>query len=109
MIKRDFSRDCTKNKESFNNNKRHHAHTAKEDETTNKICKREKYVSNEAYVPISALTGTISHGINDWFLTSGESKYMMGYKESFVNMSEHESPHKASPKSRKAESRKLKS
>ena len=43
---------------------------------------------------ISALTDTISHGSNDWLVDSGASKHMMGYKESFVNMSEHESPHK---------------
>ena len=43
---------------------------------------------------ISALTGTISHGSNDWIIDSGASKHMMGFKESFVILSEHESPHK---------------
>ena len=43
---------------------------------------------------ISALTGTITHGSNDWLVDSGVSKHMMRYKESFVNMYEHESPHK---------------
>ena len=43
---------------------------------------------------ISTLTGTISHGINDWLVDSGEYKQMVGYKESFINMYEHESPHK---------------
>ena len=43
---------------------------------------------------ISALTGTISHGSNDWLVDSGASNHMMRYKESFVNMFEHESPHK---------------
>ena len=43
---------------------------------------------------ISALTGTISHGSNDCRVDSGASKHMMGYKELFVNMSEHDSPHK---------------
>ena len=43
---------------------------------------------------ISTLTGTISHGSNNWLVDSGASKHMMGYKESFVNMSKHESPHK---------------
>ena len=43
---------------------------------------------------ISTLTGTISHGSNDWHVDSGASKHMTGYKESFVIMSEHESPHK---------------
>ena len=43
---------------------------------------------------VSVLTGTISHGSNDWVVDSGDSKHMMGYKESFVNMYEDESPHK---------------
>ena len=43
---------------------------------------------------ISALTGTISHKSNDWLVDSGASKHMSGYKESFVNMSKHHSPHK---------------
>ena len=43
---------------------------------------------------ISPLTGTISHGSNDWLVVSGESKHKMGYKESFINMSKHDSPHK---------------
>ena len=43
---------------------------------------------------ISTLTGTISHEGNDRIVDSGASKHMMRYKESFVNMSIHESPHK---------------
>ena len=43
---------------------------------------------------ISTLSGTISHRRNDWLVDSGDSKHMMGYKESFVNMSKHESPQK---------------
>ena len=27
-------------------------------------------------------------------MDSGDSKHMMGYKESFINMYEHDSPHK---------------
>ena len=37
---------------------------------------------------------TISHGSNDWLIDSGASKHMMGFKESFVKLSKHESPHK---------------
>ena len=83
-----FARDCPIRK------KRHHAHIAKDDEPIKKIFKREKDDSDEEYVLISTLTGTISHGSNDWLVDSGASKHMMGYKESFTNMSEHESPHK---------------
>ena len=43
---------------------------------------------------ISTLTHIITHESNDWLMDSGVSKHMTGYKESFVNMSEHESPHK---------------
>ena len=43
---------------------------------------------------IFAITGTISHGSNDWLIDSGASKHMTGFKESFVKLSEHESPHK---------------
>ena len=37
---------------------------------------------------------TITHGSHDWLIDSGDSKHMMGFKESFVKLSEHESPHK---------------
>ena len=37
---------------------------------------------------------TITHGSNDWLIDSGASKHMIGFKESFVILSEHESPHK---------------
>ena len=41
----------------------------------------------------SALIGTISHGCDDWLIDSGASKHMTGFiKESFVKLSEHESP-----------------
>ena len=43
---------------------------------------------------ISALTRTVTHGSNDWLIDSGASKHMMRLKESFVKLSEHESPHK---------------
>ena len=38
--------------------------------------------------------GNITHGSNDWIIDSGASKHMTGFKESFVRLSEHESPHK---------------
>ena len=36
----------------------------------------------------------MSHGSNDWLVDSGAYKHMTGYKDSFINMSEHGSPHK---------------
>ena len=38
--------------------------------------------------------GTITHGSNDWLIDSGDSKHMKRFKESFVKLYEHESPHK---------------
>ena len=38
--------------------------------------------------------GTISYGSNDWLIDSGASNNMTGFKESFVKLFEHESPHK---------------
>ena len=44
---------------------------------------------------ISTLIGNINHGSNDWLIDSGASKHMTRFKESFVILSKHESPHKA--------------
>ena len=43
---------------------------------------------------ISTLTGNITHGSNDWLIYSGASKHISRFKESFVKLLEHESPHK---------------
>ena len=43
---------------------------------------------------ISALTGTVTHGSNDWLVDSGAFNHMIGYKDSLINLLEHESPHK---------------
>ena len=42
----------------------------------------------------SNLIGTITHGRNDWLIDSGDSKHMTRFKEYFVKLFEHESPHK---------------
>ena len=74
----------------------HHAHTTEGDDPPRKKVKQESEdsSSDEEYVLISALTRTITHGSNDWLIDSGASKHMTGFKESFVNLFEHESPHK---------------
>ena len=74
--------------------RRHHA--AEDDEPSRK---RSRYESEDSssedeYVLISSLTGNITHGSDDWLIDSGASKHMTGFKESFVILSEHESPHK---------------
>ena len=34
--------------------------------------------------------GNITHGSSYWLIDSGASKHMMGFKESFLKLSEHE-------------------
>ena len=76
-----FARDCPKNKNSSHKKKRkrrHHAHAAEDDESSTKRIKQESddSSSDEEYVLISTLTGTITHGSNDWLIDSGASKHM---------------------------------
>ena len=71
-------------------------HTTEDDEPSKKRTRYESEDSSseDEYVLISTLTGNITHGSNDWLIDSGASKHMTGFKESFVKLSEHESPHK---------------
>ena len=83
-------------KKKKGNTIRHHAHATEDYEPSIKRIRQESddSSSDEEYVLISALTGTVSHGSNDWPIDSGASKHMTGFKESFVKLSEHESPQK---------------
>ena len=38
--------------------------------------------------------GTVTHGSKDWLIDSGASNLMTRFKECFVKLSEHNSPHK---------------
>ena len=49
--------------------------------------------SDEEYVLISALMGTVTHGSKDWLIES-ELSHMTRFKEYFMKISEHNSPHK---------------
>ena len=95
-----FARDCPRNKDKSHkrkgNKKRHHAHAAEDDESSKKRIKQDSdgSSSDEEYVLISGLMRTITHGRNDWLIDSGVSKHMTGFKESFIKLSKHESPHK---------------
>ena len=81
-----FSKDCPKNRGSSHKKKdikrKHHAHTTEDDEPPRKRVKEESEdsSSDEEYVLISSLTGTITHGSNDWIIDSGDSKHMTGFK-----------------------------
>ena len=82
-------------KKKKENKRRHHAHVAEDDESSTKRVKQESdSSSDEEYVLISILTGTVSHGSNYWLIDNGASKHMTGFEDSFVKLSEHESPHK---------------
>ena len=87
-----LARDCPRNKDRFHkrkgNKKRHHAHAAEDDDPSKKIIKQDSdgSSSDEEYVLISALTGTVTHGSNDWIIDNGASKHMTGFKESFVKL-----------------------
>ena len=88
---RDFPRNKDRSLKRKGTKKRHHPHAAEDDDPSKKRIKQD---SDEEYVLISALTGNITHGSNDWLIDSGASKHMIGFKESFVKLFEHESPHK---------------
>ena len=82
-------------KKKKENKRIHHAHAVEDNEPSTKRVRQESdSSSDEEYVLISALTGTISHGSNDWLIDISASKHITGFKESFVKLSEHESPHK---------------
>ena len=95
-----YARNCP-NKQKIikkRNKRRHHAHAAEDDEP---YWKRSRYESEDSssedeYVLISALIGNITHGSDDWLIDSGDSKHLIGFKESFVRLLEHESPNKDS-------------
>ena len=95
-----YAIECPRNKnvshEKKGNKRRHHAHAAEDDEPSTKRIRHESddSSSEEEHVFISALMGNITHGGNDWLIDSGASKHMIGFKESFVKLLEHESPHK---------------
>ena len=80
-----FARNCPMNKNGSkkkkNSKRRHHAHTTEDDDPARKKVKQE---SEDEYVLISSLMGTVTHARKDWHIDSGDSKNMMGLKESFV-------------------------
>ena len=80
----------------FKSTKRRSHHHREDDEPSKKRTRYESEdsSSDEEYVLIFSLTENITHGRNDWLIDSGASKHMTGFKESFVKLSEHESPHK---------------
>ena len=95
-LARDFPRNKDISHKRKGKKKRHRAHAAEDDEPSKKRIKQDSddSSSDEEYIFIFALTGNITHGSNDWLIDSCDSKHMTGFKDSFVRLSEHESPHK---------------
>jgi hypothetical protein len=73
--------------------KRHQAHTTEDDEPPKKVAKQDES-SDEDYVLISALTGTVTHGSDTWLIDSGASKHTTGYEDSLSNLVHKDSRHK---------------
>lgn len=60
-------------------NKRHHANAAKDEEP---VQKRERNNdSDDEYMLISVLIGTVTHANDTWLVDNGASKHMTGYKD----------------------------
>ena len=85
--------DCSLMKEAKQRmKKKHHAHVVEDDEPVRKIERRED--SDDEYVCIATLTGSVNYGNNTWLIDSGATKHMTGYKESLSDLVIKESPHK---------------
>ena len=69
-----FPRNKNVSDKNKGNKRRHHAHTLEDDESPRKRAKEESEdsSSDEEYVLISILTGTITHGSNDWLIGIGQ-------------------------------------
>jgi hypothetical protein len=89
-----IARNCPHSKDQVRRGKykRHHAHATKDDELDQKKSKEDD--SSEDYVLISTLRGTITHGSDTLLIDSGASKHMTGYKDSFSELVQKDSPHK---------------
>ena len=84
-VYRNYPRNKGGSQKKKNYKRRNHAHAAEDDEPSKKRVRQESddSSSDEEYVLISALTGTITHGSNDWLIDNWASKHMTRFKESF--------------------------
>jgi hypothetical protein len=73
--------------------KRHQTHIVEDDEPPKKVAKKDES-SDEDYVLMSSLTGTVTHGSGIWLIDSGASKHMIGYEDSLSKINHKDSPHK---------------
>jgi hypothetical protein len=73
--------------------KRHQAHTTEDVEPPKKVAKQYES-SDEDYVLISTLTGTVTHGSDTWLIDNGASKHMTCSEDSLSKLIHKDSPHK---------------
>ena len=77
-----IARNCHLKEEQFKKrNKNFHAHAVEDDDPIEEKTNEDED-SNEEYVLISSLTGSVSHGSDTWLVDNGASKHMIGYKDS---------------------------
>ena len=77
---------------SKNGNKRHYANAVEDEEPVQK--KERTNDSDDEYILISVLTGTVTHGNDTWLVDSGASKHMTCYKDYLLALVEKESHQK---------------
>ena len=74
--------------------RRFQAHAAEDiDREVEEEAKKDEN-SSEEYVLISALTGIVSPGNDNWIIDSASSKHMTGFKDSLSCLEQKESPQK---------------
>ena len=74
-------------------NQKLHAHATKENES-NQEKATDNEDPNEEYVLISSLTGTVSHGSENWLIESVASKNIACHKDSLSCLTHKDYPHK---------------
>jgi len=77
-----FAKDCWSKKKGFHKKGKHHASTAEDEESRKrqKGSPSEKEKRKEYYL-ITALSGSLTTSQDTWFVDSGKSKHMTGYKD----------------------------
>ena len=86
-----IARNCPQQDPKKKSKRKFHAHAAEEEVPSKKV-KEES--SDEEYVLISALTGSISLGNNTLLVDNGASKHMTGSEEALTSLVKKDSPHK---------------
>ena len=82
-----FAKDCWSKKKINFKGKYHASTTAEEEEDSRKKSKGSpsSQERRKGYHLVSALSGSIVNNRNTWFIDSGTSKHMTGYKDVLSN------------------------